>query len=259
MTGGIDWGPPAAYPQDMAQDQWTGIIAQRDAALGWQFDGRQVVRTLTGRTEDDIMQSCDDRLALIVADGKMAAAVPAAVLPQDRPFGDLTQPQPRGLLPASGRICLAGALASRPDWDGVICLQMPDATHWCQISAAEIVSFQSAVTPFLAKAFGAQVEAAQDGAFSEAASDTMSRPERLAVHLRSAQLAGNAAAVAGHLLGAELAAMRAYWLGQRMIVIGPDSRYADLLGQQGVQVDVLSVADCMRDGLIALRHSAMQP
>ena len=44
---------------------------------------------------------------------------------------------------------------------------------------------------------------------TEAVTDSLSRPERLAAHLRSAEVTGNSAALSGHLVGAELAAVLA--------------------------------------------------
>ena len=126
---------------------------------------------------------------------------------------------------------------------------MAEVTHWCQISAEEVVSFQSALTPELARALGAA-----DHADLAALTDTMSRPERLALHLRSAELAESADAVAGHLLGAELAAMRPYWLGQQVIVIAQNSLYSEALSSQGVPVETLNPSDAARDGLMALRQ-----
>lgn len=234
----------------MAQDIWTGIVAWNGAAQGWQFDGKDLVRQTCGVSGSEVVGALGDRLALIVSDGATVHPVPAKVLPHDLPFGDLSQTQPRGLLGATARLCIAGALMNRADWDGVICLQMHDATHWCQISADEVVSFQSALSPLLAKAL--QASGVAD---PEAISDTMSRPERLAVHLRSAQLSHAAEALMGHLLGAELAAMRPYWLGQRVIVIEHNNLYAAALQSQGVPVESIPLNDCMRDGLIALRQS----
>ena len=71
--------------------------------------------------------------------------------------------------------------------------------------------------------------ALDDTAFDDALSDGLSRPERLAGRLASirADLALNdippptaEARLAGTLIGAELAAARAYWLGQTLAVIG---------------------------------------
>lgn len=71
-----------------------------------------------------------------------------------------------------------------------------------------------------------------------ALSDTLSRPERLAAQLRSAQVAGDAAAITGHLVGAELAAAKVYWLGQEVVLLG-QGPYYDALKVQGVLVTEL--------------------
>ena len=129
---------------------------------------------------------------------------------------------------------------------------MATVTHWCQISADEVVSFQSAVTPQLARLLGAG-----DRIDSDALADTMSRPERLSLHLRSAMLATAGDALSGHLLGAELAAMRPYWLGQQVIVVAESGLYADALASQGVPVQRIAPRDAAREGLVALRGATL--
>ena len=49
--------------------------------------------------------------------------------------------------------------------------------------------------------------------------DALSRPEALAAQLYQAVQNGNNAQIWGHLLGAELAAARPYWLGQNLCVV----------------------------------------
>ena len=66
-------------------------------------------------------------------------------------------------------------------------------------------------------------------------------------------LDADADAVAGHLIGAELSAMRPYWLGQQVIVIGQNSLYSGVLAAQGVPVTTVDGQDAMKEGLIALR------
>jgi 2-dehydro-3-deoxygalactonokinase len=232
----------------MTQDIWIGIEHTADATMGWRFDGATVLQTATGPTPADVAAQLGDGPALIVGEGSSTHQVPAPVLPEKLPLSGLSQEKPRGAMPAAARLRIAGALVDRKNWDGVICLPMPDATHWCQISADEVVSFQSSLTPVLARSLGAS-----DHADLEAVADTMSRPERLSVHLRSATLMHASDAVAGHLLGAELAAMRPYWLGQQVIVVSQDRLYSSVLEQQGVPVDHLHPQDCARQGLIALR------
>ena len=232
----------------MAQDIWIGIEDSGGQASGWRFDGTAVLEVVSGASVAEVQARLGDAPTLIVADGEASQSVPAAILPDSLPLSPLTQARPLGHLEAPARLRLAGAVAARTNWDGVICLPMAEVTHWCQISANEVVSFQSALTPMLARTLGAAQTAE-----AEALADTMSRPERLSLHLRSAGLAGAPEAVAGHLLGAELAAMRPYWLGQRVIVIAQSRLYAEALESQGVPVETLHPGDAARHGLLALR------
>ena len=231
----------------MAQDIWIGIEVENDRALGWRFDGTSALASISGPAAD-ILRQLGDTPALIIKDGPASQSVPARVLPAAFPFSALHQDRPKGHLGHAARLRIAGALAVHKGWDGVICLPMADATHWCQISADEVVSFQSALTPRLAKALNASEQADP-----EALADTMSRPERLSLHLRSATLSGDADAIAGHLVGAELSAMRPYWLGQQVIVIAQNSLYSSAISAQGVPVTLLDEPDAAREGLIALR------
>lgn len=231
----------------MAQDIWIGIEASEDGAQGWRFAGTRELATAKGSSVADITAQLGVGPVLVVSAGQSSQPAPAAALADRLPLADLTQHKPRGLLCAVARLRIAGVLHQRPNWDGVICLPVAGVTHWCQISANEIVSFQSALTPGLAQSLNAA-----EIADPEAVADTMSRPERLALHLRSATLAGSAKAVAGHLLGAELAAMRPYWLGQQVISVTRNCLYSGALGLQGVPVETVDPEDAARLGLIAL-------
>jgi 2-dehydro-3-deoxygalactonokinase len=232
----------------MTQNIWIGIEESGGQAQGWRFDGASALQTASGPTPSEVLSQLGDDPALIVEDAQATQPVPAPVLPDTLPLAALTQDRPQGRMDAAARLRIAGALAARRNWDGVICLPMDDVTHWCQISADEVVSFQSALTPILARTLNAA-----EIADPQALADTMSRPERLSLHLRSAMLAHAAEAIAGHLLGAELAAMRPYWLGQQVIVIAQSSLYSSALATQGVPVEMLYPVDAARDGLIALR------
>lgn len=236
----------------MTQDNWIGIEHSGEQAIGWRFHRKTVLEVASSDSIAGILAQLGSAPALIVEDGSSAQPVPAPVLPESWPMPALTQDRPRGHLDPTARLRIAGTLAGRRNWDGVICLHMPSVTHWCQISADEVVSFQSALTPELAHALKAA-----DHADADALADTMSRPERLSLHLRSAGLAGSGAAVAGHLLGAELAAMRPYWLGQQVIVVAGNSLYAHALRAQGVPTETVDPTDAARDGLIALRDKLL--
>lgn len=148
---------------------------------------------------------------------------------------------------------IAGFLALNPDWDGVICLT-GHQSKWAHVSAGEIVSFRSFMTGALLETLtqhtvlrhalgGADWE--QD-AFMNALSKTVSRPEHLTgmlYSLRAGELlhtldkARANAQLSGALIGAELAASKPYWLGQRVVIIGNDrmSHLYDLaLKEQGI-------------------------
>ncbi|ROU01195.1 2-dehydro-3-deoxygalactonokinase [Histidinibacterium lentulum] len=128
---------------------------------------------------------------------------------------------------------VAGFLALNPGWDGVLCLPGTH-TKWVHLSAGEIVSFRTAMTGELFALLSrasvlrhAMAETGASDAFDAAVSETLSRPERLASELFSIRaghlLEGRSDGrdrLSGLLIGAELAAMRPYWLGQAVAVVG---------------------------------------
>ncbi|SMY06710.1 2-dehydro-3-deoxygalactonokinase [Flavimaricola marinus] len=152
---------------------------------------------------------------------------------------------------------IAGFLALNPGWDGVLC--MPGThTKWVQISAGEVVSFQTCMTGDLFAAISGHTvlkhsvvsDDWDDAAFAEALSDTLSRPEKLAARLFALRAEGllhglgNATAKArlsGLLIGAELAATKPYWLGQQIGIIGAGpvaDAYVKALASQGAPATV---------------------
>lgn len=184
----------------------------------------------------------------------------------------LHQRDPSGLLQGA-ETRIAGFLSMNKDWDGVICL--PGATSvWAQISAGEVVSFQSFLTGELIETLAADGAAptdtaVDDTAFDEALSDGLSRPERLAGRLASlradralGQMPGPTAQarLAGTLIGAELAAARPYWLGQTLAVIGPEaeaSLYMRALAQQGAPATQADATRMALAGICAVRRAAI--
>jgi 2-dehydro-3-deoxygalactonokinase len=167
---------------------------------------------------------------------------------------------------------IAGALRLFPNYDGILCLP---GTHskWAQISAGEVVSFQTFMTGELFALLsensvlrhGMQGAAGWDeAAFDAGLSDALSRPERIAARLFSLRAEGlvgglsPAAArsrLSGLLIGIELAAARPYWLGQRVTLIGAETlsaAYARALSTQGVEVQTLSATACTLAGLASL-------
>ncbi|KZY52694.1 2-keto-3-deoxy-galactonokinase [Sulfitobacter sp. KE29] len=181
----------------------------------------------------------------------------------------LRQQTPSGLLQGA-ETRIAGFLSLNKDWDGVICL--PGATSvWAQISAGEVVSFQTFLTGELLALLGdgppAEGTALDDTAFDDALSDGLSRPERMAGRLASirAELALQdippptaEARLAGTLIGAELAAARAYWLGQTLAVIGTGGAvplYLRALSQQGAPATEADGSRMALAGICAVRRA----
>jgi 2-dehydro-3-deoxygalactonokinase len=166
---------------------------------------------------------------------------------------------------------IAGALRLMPNFDGVFCLP---GTHskWVQISAGEVVSFQTFMTgemfALMSEAsvlrHGMQGGVWDDTAFDQAVSDALSRPDRLGARLFSLRAEGLIAGLApgaakarlsGLLIGTELAAAKPYWLGQRVVLIGAErlsTAYARALAAQGVEAARLPVTECTLAGLAAL-------
>ncbi|ALG91992.1 MULTISPECIES: 2-dehydro-3-deoxygalactonokinase [Actibacterium] len=178
----------------------------------------------------------DDTLVQRPVHGVQLAAIPG--LAQESPAHVMQGPE----------TAIAGFLALNPKFDGVLCLP-GETTVWAHISAEEVVSFVSFLTVPLARTT-ARLLGLDGGwdaaAFSDALSDMMAKPERLAERLASlraeAQLRGPPEGTArarlwGGFLGAELAAARPYWLGQQVAVIGTGDiaqHYAAAIAAQGL-------------------------
>lgn len=256
---------------------WIAVDLQPGRLRGWAMCGDSV----QDRAELAAPETPPDIAAAVPVLAELRAALPwAASLPAlicGLPLGPVTVPaKPADLLPvpvpelgalvlpaliqtnppglmAGAAARLAGFFTLNPNWDGVICLPGP-LTHWVQVSAEEVVSFQSFLSGAL---IGALRQAPQlrdalaasgwnDETFAEALDSTLSRPERLASGLAALQAdhalgrlaPGQAPArLSGLLTGAELAAARPYWLGQQVAVLGEeaDARpYAAGLERQGV-------------------------
>lgn len=151
---------------------------------------------------------------------------------------------------------IAGFVAKDPEWDGTLVLP---GSHckWVQLSAREIVSFRTTLTGELYAALCEHTVLRHsidgtwdDAAFDDGVAEGMARPEQLPTRLFSLRAEGllnnlpNAAASArlsGLLIGGELAAMRGYWLGQNVALVGAAALcalYARALKAQGVAAPV---------------------
>ncbi|MEP5731012.1 MAG: 2-dehydro-3-deoxygalactonokinase [Sulfitobacter sp.] len=169
---------------------------------------------------------------------------------------------------------IAGFLALNPEWDGVICLPGTH-TKWVQISAGEVVSFQTYMTgEMFALLSDSSVlrhsvlgEGWDDATFDFAIEEALSKPEKLAARLFSIRAGDlldatppevSRARLSGLLLGAELAAARPYWLGMNIAILGANALsapYARALKTQGAPA---TIADAERMTLAGLTAAYRQ-
>jgi len=163
---------------------------------------------------------------------------------------------------------IAGVLATLPDFDGIVCLPGTH-TKWAHLSAGEVVSFQTFLTGEMFALLAGQsvlrhsvgASGWDDAAFAEAVADAITSPARVSARLfglrAEALLADLApetarARLSGLLIGAELAAARPYWLGQRVVIVAADGiahAYAAALAAQGVQAELLPAEQMTLAGL----------
>lgn len=167
---------------------------------------------------------------------------------------------------------LLGFFSQQPDFDGVVCLPGTH-TKWVQISAAEVVSFQTAMTGEMFALLAAQsclsswvtTDEIDLAAFDDSVADLLADPRRLSQRLfairADALLNGVAAPVgrgrlSGALIGAELAATRPYWLGQAVAVIGGhalSALYLRALAGQGMTAQYFAGDTLTLAGLAQIR------
>ena len=164
---------------------------------------------------------------------------------------------------------ISGFLQTQPDFDGVLC--MPGThTKWVQISAGEVVSFRTYMTGELFALISTQSvlrhsmdDTFDEDAFMAAVRDGMADPQALAGRffaLRAEGLVAETqpgmarARLSGFLIGAELAAAKPYWLGQRVALLGAgklSDLYAKALAAEGVLPEIADVTEATLAGLTA--------
>ena len=165
---------------------------------------------------------------------------------------------------------IAGFLAARPGWDGVVCLP---GTHskWVLLSAGEVVGFQTFLTGELFALLSERsvlrhsVAGWDEDGFAQGLDTGFAHPERLLARLFAIRAEGllvgldpamARARLSGLLIGAELAAARPWWLGQRVAVIGaegPGRAYAAALTRLSVPVEQPRAEGLTLAGLVAAR------
>ncbi|WP_298948434.1 2-dehydro-3-deoxygalactonokinase [uncultured Paracoccus sp.] len=165
---------------------------------------------------------------------------------------------------------IAGILAAQPDFDGIICLPGTH-TKWARISAAEIVNFQTVMTGEIYALLSRQSVlrfSLPDGdvdlespAFRDALATALSQPHLAwakLFQLRAAGLIGQPEPslardrLSGTLIGLDLGAARANWLGQQVLIVGAPrlaTLYAAALRMQGAAPVVGDADAATRAGL----------
>ncbi len=233
---------------------WIATGRDGTGVTAYALEDGEVLRRARGIDEPAALTQLDFEAGRMIRIGAgEPRPLPAPVLPESGPHVPaFTQAAPPGRVDAWVRLWIAGFLADRPGWHGVICAVADRVSHWIQISAEEAVSTQGFLTPHLIGALGGA--APPD---TEAVADSLAQPERLAAQLRTAEVADRPAAVTGHLLGAELAAARPYWLGQQVALIAPEgdpTGHEAALRAQGVPAERHAPDSVLPAGLAALGH-----
>lgn len=236
---------------------WIAVEQAGERLTGWAVSGDGVQGE--GRQAPDLpaLRALLGEAPMLVAglDGN-ARSVPCTPLPEGLPMSGGARIVPPlfdarlASHSAGAETRIAGFLAARPDWDGVICVT-GNSHVWALVSADEVVSFQGFATGRLVTALALGAGWAGEG-FDTGLSEIMSRPERLA-----AALTGKTDRCWGALIGAELAAARAFWLGQQVAVIGDGAAAQALsaaLHSQGVPVERAGGLDTLIAGLDVARH-----
>lgn len=249
----------------MGADDWIGAEATPEGLTLWEVRaGKVLARHAMAPPRDDPPRAA---LALALArylpnaadlpvlacglPGAAERALPCrpfaaeAVVAEGRVFHlpALVQPKPCVAVSASAALRLAGCLAADPGFDGVICLTGPESI-WAEVSAGEVVGVMAALSGAIATAmlaspwYAGQSATVDLGAFDDDLAQALSRPERLGRILAEARALPppqRRARLYATLIGVELAAARAWWLGRRLQLLGPDaSLYSRALAAQGV-------------------------
>lgn len=249
------------------------------AVSHWLGDGvTQIVAagTLAGRDgwvkPDMCTVPCDPLGAGYVAAPCRDKRIKVSVVP------GLQQIKPTEVTHGAG-VRIAGLIAAYPKFDGIVLLP-EDTSVWAHISAGEVVSFRTAMTTELCaliagssslKRACGHSSSINEGVFLETVSETMSRPERIALSLRGifalAELGECDGATAnaqlwGAIIGAELAATKPYWLGQALAIVGAGRTaelYSKALEAQGVFAQHADEAEMTVRGLHAAYTRMVTP
>jgi 2-dehydro-3-deoxygalactonokinase len=239
--------------------RWRAARAAGDTLRIWDMQGAEVVALHNvplpdGTDPAHVLYMDDDDTRVSVLCGGIDAVRPLPCAPLETSKTDegvvrilpLRQESPT-VLTDGEEAAIGGYLAAHPRFDGIV-LCLTEQSLWAHISADEVVSMMAFDTPRLAAAFAAEYR--QGAAFDAALADTLSRPERIAAHLAQARTGRSGQEIA-HLIGAEIADARPYWLGQFVVILadeGAEAPYAAALKSQGTMVETASFSAAFLTG-----------
>lgn len=229
---------------------WIAIGRKTHHVSAYLVKDGKIADQSSGETEAAALAELDSKIDRILHIGAaQPSLVPTSLLPDSgHVLPGLVQDQPSDSIDAWTRLFAIGFHTLSPNWDGVICAQSNELSHWIHLSAGEVVSTKSFLTPKLVTVLGGAQTTDID-----AMTESLSRPEQLAAHLRQAELSFNTAAITGHLVGAEMAAARPYWLGQQVALISEvPERMSDALSAQSVPFVQYHPNDLVSPALMAL-------
>lgn len=243
---------------------WIGVMETARARRVWCFDGDHASARVDldpGQPLPGVLDGWNMGCApLIRAGGDVAPRpLPGAPLVPPFPVGEmqaaraqalelpgLAQARPRVERIGAEVVEVAGLIALDPGFDGVAVLTDDGPARWIHISVGEVISMASSAAATLAACAAPDMDAV------EAA---RARPEALVLALAS----DDPGTRAGAALGAELAATRALWLGQRVAIRGDGPWAAGLataLGAQGALPDRAPRAPLAPAGFVAAAKQA---
>jgi hypothetical protein len=115
---------------------------------------------------------------------------------------------------------LGAFVADHAKWDGIVIFAGP-VTTWAHVSAGELISFRSSLAVKIAvdvmRDRGLDTADQLGDAFNDAVSSGLSNPKSVFSKLSASV---DAETLLGHVLGADLAGFRSYWLGQDIVILG---------------------------------------
>jgi 2-dehydro-3-deoxygalactonokinase len=115
---------------------------------------------------------------------------------------------------------LGAFVADHAKWDGIV-IFAGQVTTWAHVSAGELISFRSSLALKIAcdvmRDRGLDTPDQVGDGFNDAVGSGLSNPETV---FRKLSASVGAETHLGHVLGADLAASRSYWLGQDIVILG---------------------------------------